>query len=236
MSELSNPARYSRNQLATAIALFFHLVGLCGILWIDRDLFVRLTPLNLLLCLTLVWWTHPRKDRAFYLFMALSAMVGFAVEVVGVNTGLLFGQYSYGEPMGPQWMGVPLIIGVNWFIIVYCCGVGMDTANRLMAGRISGSSPSTFNRIRMLSLIIDGALLATAFDWLMEPAAIRLGFWRWLGDGQVPSFNYLCWFFISALLLALFRLLGVVRQNKFAVHLLLIQAMFFLLIQLLLTD
>jgi putative membrane protein len=236
MVKLSDPTRYSRNQIATVIALFFHLIGLCGILWIDRNLFVRLTPLNLLLCLALVWWTHPRKDRAFYIFMVMAFVTGFAAEVIGVNTGLLFGEYRYGDPMGPQWMGVPLIIGVNWFIIVYCCGVGMETANRLMAGRISGSSPATLNRIRMLSLIIDGALLATAFDWLMEPAAIRLGFWTWLGSGQIPSFNYLCWFLISALLLAMFRLLGVVRQNKFAVHLLLIQAMFFLMIQLFLTG
>ena len=236
MVRLPDSPRFSKNQIATAIAVFFHLIGLCGILWLDRNLFVRLTPLNLLLCLALVVWTHPRKDRTFYLFMVLCICAGLLAEIIGVNTGLLFGEYRYGSALGPQFMQVPLLIGANWFIIVYCCGITMETLNRMIVGKAAESASATISKIRVLSFIIDGALLATAFDWLMEPAAIRLGFWNWLGDGSIPSFNYGCWFMLSALLLVLFRFSGMARHNKFAVHLLLIQAMFFLLIQLLLNT
>ena len=42
---------------------------------------------------------------------------------------------------------------------------------------------------------ITGALM-TAFDYVMEPAAIRLGYWSWSG-GEVPLANYLGWFTIG---------------------------------------
>ena len=44
------------------------------------------------------------------------------VELVGTKTGMLFGDYSYGKVLGPALQGVPLIIGINWFIMMYCCG------------------------------------------------------------------------------------------------------------------
>jgi putative membrane protein len=82
------------------------------------------------------------------------------------------------------------------------------------------------SRMQAVSLLIDGALLAVLFDWLMEPVAVSLGFWRWTGN-VIPSFNYICWFVISVILLALFRRLNFGTGNHFAVHLLLIEALFF---------
>ena len=83
----------------------------------------------------------------------------------------------------------------------------------------------------MLSIMVDGATLAVLFDWLMEPAAVKLGYWKWLGNGEIPLYNYMCWFVISMLLLFVFHKLQFNKQNKFAVNLLLIQAMFFLLLR-----
>jgi putative membrane protein len=79
-------------------------------------------------------------------------------------------------------------------------------------------------------VIIDGATLAVLLDLLMEPVAIKLGLWKWVGEA-VPLYNYLCWFAISALLLTIFQFCNFNKQNKFAVNLLLIQAMFFLLLR-----
>lgn len=77
------------------------------------------------------------------------------------------------------------------------------------------------------SVVIDGAVVATFFDWLMEPVAIQLGFWTWEG-GTIPMLNYACWFVISAILLAIQQQLRMKAQNHFAIHLLIIQALFFL--------
>jgi putative membrane protein len=83
--------------------------------------------------------------------------------------------------------------------------------------------------IKKWSLIIDGALLATFFDYIMEPVAINLNFWQWQPPGQgVPFFNYICWFIISAFLIFIFNKLKLKANNLFATDLLIIQTLFFL--------
>jgi putative membrane protein len=79
-------------------------------------------------------------------------------------------------------------------------------------------------------MIVDGAMLAVLFDWILEPVAIKLGYWTWKGT-DVPLYNYLSWFFLSCCLLTIFHFCSFEKENKFAVNLLLIQAMFFLLLR-----
>jgi bisanhydrobacterioruberin hydratase len=64
----------------------------------------------------------------------------------------------------------------------------------------------------------------------MEPVAVKLGYWQWKTE-VIPFYNYLCWFVISMGLLTVFHFCNFSKQNKFAIHLLLIQAMFFLLLR-----
>ncbi len=226
---MKNPL--NKFQTATVVAAFFHLVGLMGILFFDRDLFIRATPLNLLLSLALLIWTQPEKNTAFAGFILFSFFFGFAVEAIGVNTGLLFGDYSYGTVLGPGILGVPLIIGVNWIMIIYCCGVTTHT----MLGKVSRKLAAEMKEppvvLKAISVIVDGATLAVLFDWLMEPVAVKLGFWTWHENEGIPAYNYFCWLVISAMLLAVFHFLSFSKENKFAVNLLLIQAMFFLLLR-----
>ena len=84
--------------------------------------------------------------------------------------------------------------------------------------------------LKSLSVIIDGATLAVFFDWLMEPVAVKLGYWQWI-NGEIPFFNYVSWFIISIILLSVFQHSKFSKHNKFAVNLLLIQLMFFLLLR-----
>ena len=84
---------------------------------------------------------------------------------------------------------------------------------------------------RFLLLPLMGALIATAFDWIMEPAAVGLGFWTWAGDGSIPMLNYACWFLISWLLLLAGMLFGIEVRNRFSIPLLLIQSLFFLMLR-----
>ena len=64
------------------------------------------------------------------------------------------------------------------------------------------------------------------FDWIMEPTAVQLGFWKWLPAGEIPLYNFICWFVISALLQTAFRLFKFPKPNQFAVHLLIIELLF----------
>ena len=212
----------SRTQLATSIALLFHTVGLVGI-FTQTAWILEATAFNLLLSAGLLIWTHSTKDKAFWLFAALCYGTGLVTEIIGVNTGWLFGNYQYGKVLGPQVAHVPLVIGVNWFIVMYCCAHTL----LLLTGRVLRDAPA---RLKGISLVIDGALLAVAFDWFIEPVAVRLGYWTWEG-GTIPLFNYGSWLGISLLLMLAFRQLHRGVTNKFAVHLLGIQVMFFLILR-----
>ena len=217
--------------IATAIAILFHVIGLVGILVFNSSVIINATPLNLLLSAGLLIYTQQEKKKDFYIFLIVTIITGFIVEVIGVNTSLLFGNYNYGNVLGFKWLEVPFIIGLNWFIIIYCCGISTNTLlnNLLTKVAITPAAPLTF--LKAISVITDSATLAVLFDILIEPVAIKLGFWHWNGDGSIPIYNYICWIIISLILLTVFHILKFNKQNKFAINLLMIQFMFFLLLR-----
>lgn len=221
----------TKYQVATAIAVFFHFIGLAGILFFDKDFFIRSTPFNLLLSCSLLVWTQAQKNLSFLFFMLIVFLIGFGVEVIGVNTGLLFGDYQYGNVLGIKWQQVPLLIGVNWIIVIYCCGISTHTLLVKAINRVATDTKEPPMVLKALSVIVDGATLAVAFDWLMEPVAVKLGFWTWNGNDGIPAYNYFCWLVISMLLLTVFHFSKFNKQNKFAVNLLLVQVMFFLVLR-----
>lgn len=229
-------SKFSKQDIATAIAILFHTVGVIGILVFKSEMIIRSTSLNLILCFLLLLWTQENKNIFFWLFALITLLTGFAVEVIGVNTGLIFGDYNYGNVLGIKWKQVPLVIGINWFIVLYCSGVSVTA---LLQRIINPVRPGQSDRVEIpqpppalkaISVISDGATLAVIFDWLIEPVAAKLGFWQWKGS-DVPLYNYVCWFAISLLLMMLFRFSPFEKRNKFAIHLLLIQAMFFLILR-----
>jgi putative membrane protein len=222
--------KYTKDQIATAIAILFHAIGLIGILFFKDPFFVATTPINLLLMFALLLWTQKEKNKFFILFTIAVIGIGFTVEMIGVNTSLLFGRYSYGELLGFKWQQVPLIIGINWFIILYCCGISTQMLMQKMITKIAEEKQQAPGSIKALSVIIDGATLATIFDWFIEPVAIKLHFWQWK-DQHVPGYNYICWLIISIIILAIFHFCNFNKQNKFAIHLLMIQFMFFLILR-----
>ncbi len=221
----------NKNFIATIIAVLFHGIGLIGILIFNSPLIIKSTPINLLLSAVLLIWTQQHKSLTFFTFLVLTIITGFAVEVIGVNTSLLFGNYNYGKVLGFKCLQVPLIIGFNWFIIMYCCGISTTTLLSKLMSKITIPAKAPLTTLKAISVITDAAALAVLFDLLIEPVAIKLGFWHWNGDGSIPLYNYICWIIISLILLTGFHFLRFNKQNKFAINLLLIQFMFFLLLR-----
>ena len=127
-----------------------------------------------------------------------------------------------------------MIIGLNWFIVIYCCGISINLLLNKVVDQLTEITENKSPIVKLLSIVVDGATLAVLFDWLMEPVAIKLGFWSWGGDGSVPYFNYTCWFIASLILLYIFHQFNFEKRNKFALHLLMIQVMFFLILRTLL--
>jgi len=138
-------------------------------------------------------------------------LAGFFIEVIGVNTGLIFGDYSYGEALGLKVLSTPLLIGVNWLILIYCTGVLLEY----------------FKLKNSIIFSLIGALILLGIDFLIEPVAIRFNYWSWSG-GQIPLQNYIGWYIFSFLLFFVFKGLDFNKNNKAAIVLLFAQIGFFL--------
>lgn len=199
------------------VALLFHVNGAIGMAGIKKDWFIAMTPLNLLVMLVLLIFTEGSKNKHYFLFFGLCFSVGMISEMIGVNTGLLFGNYYYGEPMGLKVLGVPLLIGIQWFVSVYCSIQLAHLIKKI-------SQTESFNK---LVLAFAAASITTIFDYIIEPAAIKLGFWHWL-DNQIPVYNYVCWFVISFFLSFFYLKKENDKINIFAITLFFIQITFFI--------
>ena len=100
-------------KISIGIIWLFHLSGLVGLLYIDKNLFASLTPLNLFISSTLLFVNQKslKKNEIIIVFLIFS--IGMIAEILGVNYGLIFGKYDYGDNLGLKLLGVPLLIGLN---------------------------------------------------------------------------------------------------------------------------
>lgn len=126
----------------------------------------------------------------FAAWVAGAYALTFLVEAAGVATGAIFGDYAYGPTLGWKCAGVPLIIAFNWVMVV--------NGAVCIAGRIV---PPRAGVGRKVAIPLLAGLIAAAFDFLMEPVAIRLDYWTWAG-GTIPFRNYAAWFVLAAVLAA----------------------------------
>ncbi|MBC7652425.1 MAG: carotenoid biosynthesis protein [Deinococcales bacterium] len=221
----------TKYNIAIFIALLFHISGAIGILFTPyKAWFIANTPLNLVIMLVLLIWLQPKKNVSFFLFFAITFLVGMGTEIIGVNTGKLFGHYHYGSAMGTKLNGVPFLIGINWFVVVFCSGIIITKLNNWIEDKYLIAELQMPPLLKTVSFIIDGALLATLFDYNLEPVAIKLNFWQWQNN-QIPLYNFICWFLISAFLLLVFKRLNFSKSNQFAIHLFIIQSLFFIGLQ-----
>ena len=201
----------SYQHLGIALLSIFHLVGLIGILSGQIPWIVSLTPVNLLLATITMLYFHQEWNNAAIIFVLICYLIGFMFEVIGVNTGVIFGPYSYGPVLGWKIWETPLIIGFNWLILIY------------------GSSSLVNMVLKKASKIVKAlaaALLMVGLDVIIEPVAIDLNFWHWEAV-NIPLQNYLAWFLISLALTISFQYLIGTTRNKVGAGLFIIQILFF---------
>ncbi|WP_091165747.1 carotenoid biosynthesis protein [Mucilaginibacter gossypii] len=212
----SDNAVQKKNRICIIVIFLFHLVGLIGFIIPSLTvLFITLVPWHLLLMLGIIIYSYDNFDSRFLLFALTAFGIGFMAEYIGVHTGWLFGHYQYGRTLGIKLFEIPLMIGVNWFLLVYAAGI-------------------TLQRSRLKSTlvrILSGAMILTLLDVLIEPIAIHFDYWHWL-DAGVPFKNYVCWFVLSALLLFIFEQFKFKRQSIVGPTLLIAQFLFFAVLNL----
>lgn len=155
----------------------------------SRGLFTAITPLNLLFALLWLFWGK-WPARQVIIAGSVIAVVSFLTEAAGVNTGEIFGVYTYGNTLGPKLLNTPLIIGLNWFLLIYCTNV----VSRQLWDMITGRKDESRSGLkRSVFIVVTGSLLMVFYDLLLEPAAVRLEMWSW-ECGIIPLRNFLAWF------------------------------------------
>ncbi len=187
------------------------LVGIIGHLYEPlRDLMLLLTPATLLLTgFIVLFFSYKTSNNKFLSWAVITYVITFLLEVIGVKTGLIFGEYNYGQTLGIKLFEVPLIIGFNWVFVIL--------------GSISMARLITTN-IYLIAFI--SASIAFIFDLILEPIAISLNYWTWT-EGIIPFQNYIVWFVIAFISSIGFGYLNVSVRSKISSHYLIVQFLFF---------
>ncbi|WP_010665257.1 carotenoid biosynthesis protein [Marinilabilia salmonicolor] len=196
--------------------LIYYTVGVIGFAQpVSRELFQNLTGLSILMSTAIMLYFHRPWNVAFIGALTFVLLGGIFIEAVGVNTGIVFGEYQYGATLGPKIAGTPLLIGINWVMLIYIVWQIVQKINIRGAGQL-----------------LIGATLLVGYDLFLEPIAMSTDMWNWAGQ-QVPHQNYIAWFIISLVFLSIFKMAKINYQNPVAPGLLAAQAGFFFLLNLL---
>jgi len=198
------------------IVSILHLVGFIGIGLAVAPEMIWLTPLNLLISLAVALYFDQNNNSSLFQFAVLSFLIGYGIEVVGIQTGKIFGSYQYGDILGPKLWDTPLMIGINWVLLCYCAGYS-----------INALAPKLNN---ILKAAIAASMLVI-LDFIIEPIAIQWDMWTWSAK-DIPLQNYIAWWIIGFIMMNLFYYFLEKRANKVAVAVFIIQFLFFGLLNL----
>ena len=155
-----------------------YLAGLIGINFINTALFLKLSFVSLVIPLFIIVYRLEIGYKSYVLLLVVF-LISFFAEWIGVNTGLLFGDYVYGESLGIKIGGVPLLIGVNWVLL---CLVSREIVVHFSSNK--------------LVIVFSSSALMLGIDFLIEPVAPLLDFWSW-NNAVIPLSNYRDWFVVA---------------------------------------
>lgn len=209
---LNNLLRQRSNTIF--VVILFYVVGVVGIAIPGSQPFFRaLIPFALLLSFILIMLFHKSWKRLDNLFaFPLIYLLGYLVEVLGVKTHLIFGHYTYGEGLGFKLFDTPLMIGINWVMVVYCSAAML-----------------AWTRWPSVIQILVASGLLVLYDLVLEHVAPLLGMWSWQ-ENHIPLQNYLAWFVLAAGFHGLLKWMKVRTINPVASAILICQFLFFIAI------
>lgn len=212
--ELQEKINRYKISILIVVLIIFYLVGIVGLsLEAHREDFIELSFMNLSLSFTILLLGRTKHSKGFYGFVLFAFLVGMSVEWIGVHTGVLFGDYTYGENLGFKIYEVPFIIGINWVMLT-----------------IISASVVQYTKLHWLIKTVFAALLMLVLDVLIEPVAITSDYWTW--NGEIPISNFVTWFIIAFVLQWVYFKFKLAEKNKVAVSLYFLQFIFFLILNL----
>jgi uncharacterized membrane protein len=190
--------------------VIFYTVGLVlNFFSLTRPLFIYIVPYTLLIVTAVVFFFHKEWNLKTVIVLLFIFSSGVLIEIIGVSTGKVFGLYNYGRTLGLKVADVPVIIGLNWVILVY--------SSNAIVSKITSKS---------LVKITVASMLMVIYDLVLERAASLMNMWEF--KNACPPFrNYFMWFVLSLIFQSAMELFKLNTENKPARALFVIQFLFF---------
>lgn len=195
------------------IISIIYIVGICGIYSPFKPYFLWLTPLNLIITAFFVFYKQKNLSKKNVFILIFVGILTWTIELIGVKTGMIFGQYNYGKTLGIKIFDIPPIIGLNWVILIVSIGAFL----------------SGFSIKNKIFFAVLGAFIMTFLDFFIETIAIKFDFWHW-ENLTPPIQNYIGWFIISTFLFYFLPRKIFDGTNNLAKCCLLLQFLFFIIL------
>ncbi len=136
------------------------------------------------------------------LLVVVTFVVTFLAEASGVNFGWVFGHYYYSDMLGFKVWGVPLLVALAWEPIIFA---SYRMAKFLLPAELEESGSTAKKVVSWICLALIGALATTHWDMMLDPFAVKQGWWVWPGGGPyvpyldngVPISNFVGWFKVA---------------------------------------
>ena len=193
----------NKKNISIFIIWLVHISGLLGMVFYDLDFFAGYTSINLFLMSIILFANIKLNNKNQIFALLLIFLIGMLSEFIGVNYGLIFGEYIYGNNLGFKLFGVPFLIGLNWVILTVICA--------------NIASILTKNN-SIIQIIILGTLLMLFMDFVMEPIAPKLDLWKFK-NLVVPTSNYIGWLIISILTQTIYNIQFKEKEVKLSFNL-----------------
>ena len=191
--------------------ILIYVSGAIGFLF-NPGFFAPFTPLTLAFTCFVILIHQPLNNLNYTLSFIGLAVIGFVAEVIGVKTGVVFGNYYYGNALGYKVLAVPLVISLNWGLLI---NIGVLVA--------------TYLSKKPLLIATLAAFIITGVDLVIEQVASQMDYWHF-SNGIAGIQNYIGWFIISFFTSWLLQKHLVKGDKKIALVFLLLQLFFFGLI------
>lgn len=187
----------------------FTISGIIGISSDNSEWFLSLTYVNLLLTFIILVINIEEFSSKVLLALFIPFILGFVTEALGVNYGLVYGNYAYGENLGFKVLGVPLLICINWAVLT---AITADIAKYF------------FKNIWVSAIV--GSILMTGLDLIIEVSAPKFDFWEF-ENGIVPLQNYIGWLATAFVAHLAYQYLKVKTNTKLSWHIYISIVVFF---------
>lgn len=185
--------------------------------------------INVILFAIPVFWATKmwlgRRDAV--LLFAILGVLALVIETSAMITGFPYGHFGYSELLGYRLFGLtPWTVFLAWTpLVIAAYGI----AARLVEKQPSAASHKLLAGILRVVLV---SLILVVFDLVLDPGAVKIGFWRYEGGGAfygVPISNFAGWLFSGAIGAAVIEIFAFFRKPLLPAPAQLISSTFFII-------